>query len=106
VLAFVWPQITAFALVLLIGAWALVTGGLELGGAIRLRHHMAHPVLLAIGGVVSILFGLLVVLLPGAGALAVVTALGIYGLVFGSLLLGLGLSIKVRSLQTQSTSPA
>ena len=104
VIAFLWPQITAVALVLLIGAWAIATGILELIAAWRLRKHVKHDWLLALAGIVSIAFGVIAAINPGAGALAMVTVLGIYGLVFGSLLMGLGLSIRIRGIQGRTVA--
>ena len=96
VLTLIWPGITAIALLYLIAAWALVTGVLEIAAAIRLRKVIAHEWLLALGGIASLGFGILLVLFPGAGALAVVLWIGAYALVFGTLLAAL--AFRLRSL--------
>jgi uncharacterized membrane protein HdeD (DUF308 family) len=96
VLTFIWPGITAIALLYLIAAWALVTGVLEIAAAIRLRKVIAHEWLLALSGIASLGFGILLVLFPGAGALAVVLWIGAYTLVFGALLVAL--AFRLRSL--------
>jgi uncharacterized membrane protein HdeD (DUF308 family) len=98
--AAVWPGITALTLVILIGAWALVTGVLEIVAAIQLRHAISNEWLLGLSGLLSVLFGLAVVIFPGAGALALVWLIGLYALVFGALLIGLGL--RLRSLRPHS----
>ena len=90
VLAFVIPGITALVLLMLIAAWAIVTGAFEIAAAIQLRKHITGEWLLALAGVASILFGVLLVLNPGAGALAVVWMIGAYAIVFGCLLIALG----------------
>jgi uncharacterized membrane protein HdeD (DUF308 family) len=96
VLTLIWPGITAIALLYLIAAWALVTGVLEIAAAIRLRKVIAHEWLLALSGIASLGFGILLVLFPGAGALAVVLWIGAYTLVFGALLVAL--AFRLRSL--------
>ncbi len=90
----IFPGLTALALVYLIAAWALVTGALEIVAAVRLRHYVAHEWLLALGGVASLIFGFLAILLPLAGAVAIALGIGIYALVFGVLLIGLGFRLR------------
>jgi uncharacterized membrane protein HdeD (DUF308 family) len=83
------PGITILVLVLLMGANALVTGILDIVVAIRLRKQIQREWLLAVAGVVSIVFGLLVFLLPAAGALAMVFMVSFYATLTGILLLAL-----------------
>jgi len=90
----IFPGLTALALVYLIAAWALVTGALELVAAMRLRQYIAHELLLALSGIASLLFGILAILLPLAGAVAIAIGIGIYALVFGVLLIGLGFRLR------------
>ena len=93
-MAFAWPEITALALVLLIAAWAIVTGVFEIIAAIDLRKQIRHEWLLGLSGVLSIVFGILVALQPDAGALAVVWLLGAYALLFGVTLIGLAFRVR------------
>jgi uncharacterized membrane protein HdeD (DUF308 family) len=93
-LTIMWPGITALTLLYLIAAWALVTGVLEIAAAIRLRKVITGEWLLALTGVASVLFGLLLVIAPGAGALAVVLWIGAYALVFGCLLIALSFRLR------------
>jgi uncharacterized membrane protein HdeD (DUF308 family) len=88
------PGITALALVCLIAGWALVTGALEIVAAIRLREYITHEWLLTLSGVASLLFGILAILLPLAGAVAIALGIGVYALVFGVLLIGLGFRLR------------
>lgn len=99
-----WPGITALVLLYIIAAWALVTGALEVAAAIRLRKAISGEWLLALSGILSIGFGVLLILFPGPGALAVVLWIGAYAIVFGALLLALG--FRLRSLWTHHTPHA
>ena len=91
---FVWPALTAIALLYIIAAWAIITGVLEISQAIRLRREITGEVWLALGGLASLVFGVLLLVWPVAGALAVVWLIGVYGIVFGIILVGLGLRLR------------
>ena len=94
VLTLLWPGITALALLYVIAAWALVTGGFEIAAAIRLRKVITGEWILALSGILSIALGVLLIVAPGPGALAVVIWIGAYAFVFGVLLFALGLRLK------------
>jgi uncharacterized membrane protein HdeD (DUF308 family) len=94
VVTLVWPGITALALLYMIAAWALLTGALEIAAAIRLRKAITGEWLLLLSGIVSIGLGVLLALFPGPGALAVVLWIGAWALVFGVLLIALGLRLR------------
>ena len=87
VVTLLWFEMSALALLYVIAAWALVTGGLEIAAAIRLRKIMSGEWLLVLSGIASVAFGVLLMLFPGAGALAVVLWIGAYALVSGMLLI-------------------
>jgi uncharacterized membrane protein HdeD (DUF308 family) len=93
VIAFLWPGITLLALVALVAAWAIVSGGFEIGSAFRLKQTHGRW-LLALGGILSVIFGVLVALAPIAGAIVLTWWLGAYALVFGILLLGLAFRLR------------
>jgi uncharacterized membrane protein HdeD (DUF308 family) len=97
----VWPASTAIALVYLIAAWSLVTGGFEIVAAVQLRKYISREWLLALSGVISIVFGMLLMIAPLAGALAIALWFGVYAFIFGILLIGLG--IKLRSWRLPAT---
>jgi uncharacterized membrane protein HdeD (DUF308 family) len=104
VLTFAYPGITALTLLLFIGVWALVTGVLQVYGGIRLRREIEDEWLLIAGGVLTILFGLFVLVRPGSGALAVVLLIGINAIVFGVDLIAL--SLRLRGLAAGSRPAA
>jgi uncharacterized membrane protein HdeD (DUF308 family) len=89
VVAIVHPALTALVFVLLMGANALATGILDIAVAIRLRKLIQGEWLLILAGIVSIVFGVLVFLYPGAGALALVWLISLYAVATGILLLAL-----------------
>jgi len=91
-----WPGITAFALLIVVAAWAIVTGVLEISAAIRLRKLIKGEWLMALGGVVSVLFGAALLLAPGPGILAVIWIIGSFAVAYGLLLMALGLRLRTR----------
>ena len=101
---FLWPGITAILLVLFIGAWALVHGIFEIIGAIQLRKEIDNEWMLILGGVLSVIFGAIILIAPGAGALGLVWAIAAYSIVFGILLVAL--SLRLRSHRHGAAFPA
>jgi uncharacterized membrane protein HdeD (DUF308 family) len=89
---FFYPGMTAQALVYLVGFWAILTGVFEVVAGFELP--VARDWLLALAGVLSIVFGVLVFANPGSGAVAVVGLIGIYALVFGVTLLVFGIRLR------------
>jgi uncharacterized membrane protein HdeD (DUF308 family) len=94
VIAFLWPEITALVLLYLIAAWAIATGVLEIAVAIWLRRELRGEWLLALGGIVSVVFGVFLIVRPGEGAVAVVWLIGLFAILFGGALIGLGLRLR------------
>jgi uncharacterized membrane protein HdeD (DUF308 family) len=95
VLTVLWPAITAFVLVCVIAAWAIVTGVFEIAAAVRLRRYIEREWLLALAGIASLVFGILIIIAPLAGALVIAIWVGAYALVSGVMLVTLG--VKLRS---------
>lgn len=94
VIAIVYPGLTALVLVLVMGANALVTGVLDIATAIRLRKAIRGEWLLILSGIASVVFGVLVFLFPGAGALALVWLISVHAIVTGILLLVLAFRVR------------
>ena len=97
VLTFRSPDTTALVLLTLIAAWSIVTGILEIATAVRIRTMIENEWLMILSGVVSIVFGALLIAQPGAGAIAIVWLLGAYALLFG--ILTLMLAFRVRGMR-------
>lgn len=94
IVAFVYPVLTGLTLLMLIAAWAIVSGIFEIVGAIRLRKEIDNEWLLILHGVLSVLFGLFIWLNPGAGALAMIWVIGAYAIIGGVLLSVLAFRLK------------
>jgi uncharacterized membrane protein HdeD (DUF308 family) len=93
-LIFVWPGLTALLMLYMIAAWAILTGILEIVAAIRLRQEIEGEFFLILGGIASLVFGILAILFPGGGAVAVVWMIAIYAIVFGVLLTLLAFRVR------------
>jgi uncharacterized membrane protein HdeD (DUF308 family) len=88
------PGVTAAVLVFFISIWAMATGFLRIVEAIRLRKQISGELWLALSGVLSILFAMMLILQPIAGALSLVWILAAYVLILGVLLMFLGIELK------------
>jgi uncharacterized membrane protein HdeD (DUF308 family) len=106
IVTFAWPAITGLALVFIISAWAIITGVFEIIAAIRLRRHITGEWLLILGGVASVVFGILLAASPLMGALVLAMWLGVYALIFGAMLVGLGLRLRTWSHGVRGPTPA
>jgi uncharacterized membrane protein HdeD (DUF308 family) len=105
IVAFAVPGITALVLLMLIAAWAIVTGVFEIVAAIQMRKYIKGEWLLILAGIASILFGVLLFINPGAGALAVIWLIAAYALVFGVILIALSLRLHGMVRSTDQMSP-
>ncbi|MBV9491137.1 MAG: HdeD family acid-resistance protein [Verrucomicrobia bacterium] len=103
VLTFMWPGITAVVLLYLIAFWAIFTGVLEITAGIRLRQHVTNEWMLILMGITSVLFGALILISPGTGALAIALWIGVYALIFGVILIVL--AFRLRPLARTTTTP-
>lgn len=93
-ITFLWPGLTALVLLLYIGVWAIAHGVLDIIGAIQLRKEINNEWLLAAGGLLSILFGLVVLLAPRSALVALIFVIGGYAIASGILLIVLSLRLR------------
>jgi uncharacterized membrane protein HdeD (DUF308 family) len=93
-ISFAMPGVVALWLLLLIGAWAIVSGIFEIVGAIRLRKEIDNEWMLILHGVITVIFGVLLMAMPGPGALAMVWVIGAYAIAGGVILSVLAFRLK------------
>ena len=94
VVAFIWTGAATLAMLYVIAAWAVVTGVMEIVAAIRLREEIQGEWLLLLGGLLSVVFGVLIAIFPLAGLLAVTWMIAAYAIIFGVLLVVLGFRVR------------
>jgi uncharacterized membrane protein HdeD (DUF308 family) len=87
VLAIVWPGAAELALLYLIAAWSIIAGIFEIIAAVRLRRYIEGEWALALSGVLSVILGLLLGLVPLAGLIVVAWWVGAYFIALGVLML-------------------
>ena len=91
---FLWPGLTAHTLIFIIGSWAIAIGLFQIAAAVRLRQHIRGEWLHALSGVLSVAFGLAVVIWPGAGAMAFAWLIGWFAMVFGAMLITMAFQLR------------
>lgn len=94
ILVFIWPGLTALALLYFIAVWAIIIGIVQIVAAVQLRREIANEWFLGIGGALSVLFGIICFIYPRSGALAVIWIIGIYALLFGIMLIMLAFRLR------------
>lgn len=92
--AFAYPGLTALVLLYIIAVWAILTGIIEIFVALRVRQALTNELGLIIGGILSVLFGIVLIAAPGTGALAVIYLIGAYAIFFGIALLALAWRLR------------
>lgn len=110
IVAIAWPGLTALSLVWVIAAWAVVSGVFRIITAIRIREEIENEWWMGLGGAASIIFGIILFVAPGEGALALVWLIGIWAIVLGIFLIAFGFRIRDRGALTptgtDTTRPA
>ncbi|TDD76805.1 HdeD family acid-resistance protein [Actinomadura darangshiensis] len=94
IVALVWPGITAFVLLMLIAAWAVATGVLEIVVAIALRKELRGEWVYVLTGAISLIFGILLFAWPVSGAVAIVWLIGLFSILFGAAMLGVAFRLR------------
>lgn len=98
ILVLVWPVKTALALLYLVAIWALVTGVLKIASAFIVPESMKQRWGLGLAGLLSIIFGLILIIHPGAGLLTVLWLVGVFAIVFGLSLILYAFQLRSRML--------
>lgn len=104
-IAWIWPGLTALALLYLIAAWAVVTGIMEIMLAIEYRRAIQGEWMMVLGGLLSIAFGLVLFVYPRSGALSMIWVIGIYAIIFGIALIVLGFRLRGLGDRFRLTGP-
>jgi uncharacterized membrane protein HdeD (DUF308 family) len=94
IIAIMRPGMSALFLLTCIAVWAVATGILQMLAAVQFRKAIDNEWLIVISGLLSIGFGILMLMNPGAGALAVARVIAVYAIVFGALVTALGFQIR------------
>ena len=102
ILIFAFPGLTAIVLVYFIATRALIVCIVEIAAGIALRKEISSEWLLILKGVLSVLFGLVLFVAPGAGALAMVLVIGVYAIVAGVLLMLVAFRLRNQGRATLS----
>jgi uncharacterized membrane protein HdeD (DUF308 family) len=94
------PDLTVVVFVMLVAAWAIVTGFLMLRAAFRINIEHGRW-WLALGGLASVVYGVLLIVAPLIGALVLTWWLGAYAMVFGVALLVLAFRLRSQRAPTR-----
>ena len=111
VVALTWPGPTALVLVLIVGTWAVITGGVEIAAAFAAGEPAGARALFVLGGLVSIAFGAVLFTRPGVGAITLALLFGLFNLVYGASALVQGIELRrtgqaIRSAVTEGEKTA
>ena len=105
ILVLVWPSMSLGILVIFVGIWAIIIGVLQIMTSIR---HRALPnsgwVWGIIGGALAILFGILVLIRPGAGLVSIIWIIGVWAIVWGITLIVLGVQLRKAAVTTEAST--
>jgi uncharacterized membrane protein HdeD (DUF308 family) len=95
------PRTTAIILMYYIAAWAVLIGVVQIMAAIQMRRVIIGERALIVSGILSLIFGLLIVVFPGAGALSILWIVAVYAIIFGVMLIVVGFRIRGFSQESQ-----
>ena len=101
IVTWVNPAITALALLYAVATWAVIVGVIQVAAAILLRRQLTGELWLLLGGVASVIFGIVLLVEPGTGLLAISWLVGAYAIVFG--VTHLALAFRLRGVRAQSS---
>ena len=104
VVTFLAPGMTALSLLYIVAFWAIAMGLFQVVAAVALRRELDNELWMAIGGIVSIVFGALLIASPGDGLLSLVWLVGLWSVVFG--VSSLGLAYRLHQLGAALPKPA
>jgi uncharacterized membrane protein HdeD (DUF308 family) len=103
--AFAWPGLTLLVLAAIIAVSAMIRGAFEIFAAITLRKELEDEWILGLSGVMSIIFGCLIMFRPGAGLLAITLLIGAYMLALGVFAIALALRLRMMGRDWATPTP-
>jgi len=92
--ALAWPSITALVLLYVVALWAILSGVAKMIAAVSLRREIEGEWALFPVGILSVIFGIILAVLPGVGLLSLVWLVGLYALAVGGALIVLALRVR------------
>ncbi|MBT0779745.1 DUF308 domain-containing protein [Paracoccus sp. pheM1] len=93
-MALFWPEATALAFIIWMAAWGVVAGIFRIIAAIRLRHEIDGEWALGLSGLLLVVWGVLLALVPAAGLLGIAWLIGLFALLIGGAMIVLALRLK------------
>ena len=103
--ALAWPGPTALVLVLIVGVWAVVVGLVEFFAAFRSGETAGTRALFILGGLASVVFGVVLCARPGIGAVTLALLFGLFNLIYGTWTLVQGIELG-RTGKTLHSAPS
>jgi uncharacterized membrane protein HdeD (DUF308 family) len=94
IVSILWPGLTATTVLYLIATWAIIVGIFQAIAAIQARREIDNEWFLVITGIGAVIWGILVWIFPGGGALAIIWTIGVFAIIFGALLIAFGLRLR------------
>jgi uncharacterized membrane protein HdeD (DUF308 family) len=91
IVTIVWPNLTALLLILLLGVWCLIEGLVQVYAGLTMSSRAALRAVFTVSGVLSIVIGLIFILAPGDGAIALIWLIGVFAIIYGILSMSYGL---------------
>ena len=106
IITFAYPAITALILLYVIAFWAMTTAVFEIRAAIQQRKEISGEFWMGLSGLLSVIFGIVLIVNPGSGIFAVLWIVSIYAIAFGVFLIMLALRLRSHATKTPTQSPA
>ena len=105
VVALVWPKPTAYVLVIVVAAWALVSGLAEIFAGFGSGETAGTRAMFILTGLVSVAFGVLLFARPGVGAVTLALLFGLYSMIFGIAQITAGVQVRQVGKSVPSLAP-
>jgi uncharacterized membrane protein HdeD (DUF308 family) len=104
-IALVWPTPTAFVLVIVVAAWALVGGLAEIFAGFGSGESAGTRAMFIVAGLVSVAFGVVLFARPGIGAVTLALLFGLYSMIYGFSQIVAGVQARQLGSSIRSLSP-